>query len=217
MSQITSANEPTPSGDPYGELIDHEYDGIHEYDNSTPGWWHMIFIASVLFAVPYALFFHWSPIGWSIYDQYQADIDAYNMQAFGKFGDMEHDSNTIASLMYNPEFMDAIKGSFVTKCASCHASDGSGLVGPNLTDGSYKNVKTLEDIYHTIDKGVVAAGMPAWGRQLSDTEMILLAAYVGSLRDQNLPGKAAEGEAIDPWPVVDPLVFEDEASGDTSE
>jgi cytochrome c oxidase cbb3-type subunit 3 len=196
-------------GDPYGELIDHEYDGIHEYDNPTPGWWHLIFICSVLFAIPYALFFHWSPIGWSIHESYQSEMDSYNLKVFGKFGDLTPDAGTIAGLMGNPEYMDAMRGAFVTKCASCHTASGAGMVGPNLTDNAYKNVTKIDDIYHVITNGVTAAGMPAWGRQLSRTEIILMSAYVASLRDTNAPGgKAPEGEAIDPWPVVEPIVFE---------
>ncbi|MFN7337509.1 MAG: cbb3-type cytochrome c oxidase N-terminal domain-containing protein, partial [bacterium] len=29
-------------------ILDHEYDGIREFDNPTPGWWHAIFFASVI-------------------------------------------------------------------------------------------------------------------------------------------------------------------------
>lgn len=190
-----------------------EHDGIRVDDNPVPAWWHLIFIATILFAITYALFFHWSPIGWSIHDQYQADMDAHNRQAFGRFGELDHDSEIIASIMRNPAIMEATRASFVARCAACHTTNGSGMTGPNLTDEFYKNVKSLEDIYHVIDKGILAAGMPAWGRQISDTEVILLAAYSASLRGQNLPGKAAEGEAIAPWPVVEPFVLD---GGDTN-
>lgn len=210
-------NTTNTGADPFGELLDHEYDGIHEYDNPTPGWWHMIFIGCVLFFVPYLIFFHWSPIGWSIYDQYQSQIDDYNRKAFGKFGDLQPDEATIAGLMQNQDFMDAMRGTFVTKCASCHTATGGGMVGPNLTDNVYKNVTKITDIYHVIDEGVTAAGMPAWGRQLSDVEMILMSAYVASLRDTNVDGgKGPEGNAIDPWPDVPPYVLEDDAEAAAS-
>ena len=40
-----------PQNDP---LLDHEYDGIREYDNPMPGWWKAIFIISIIFAISYA-------------------------------------------------------------------------------------------------------------------------------------------------------------------
>ena len=42
----------------HDQLLDHEYDGIQEYDNPCPGWWHAIFLLTVLFSVVYFLFFH---------------------------------------------------------------------------------------------------------------------------------------------------------------
>ena len=38
-------------------LLDHEYDGIREYDNPLPGWWRFIFYASIVFAVAYFIWF----------------------------------------------------------------------------------------------------------------------------------------------------------------
>ena len=29
-------------------LMDHEYDGIQEYDNPTPGWWNLVFFLSII-------------------------------------------------------------------------------------------------------------------------------------------------------------------------
>jgi len=205
------------SGDAFGDLLDHEYDGIHEYDNPTPGWWHLIFIGAVLFAFPYAVFFHWSPMGWSIHEAYDAEVAAHTKKMFGELTDINPDDETIASLMGNEKFMSAMKGTFATKCASCHLASGGGMVGPNLTDEVYKNVKSLAEIYTVIDQGVTAAGMPAWGRQLSDIEIILMSAYVGSLRGENVAGgKGPEGDAIAPWPVVAPMELESDNAEATS-
>jgi len=211
MSEHADTNRSVAS-DPYGELLEHEYDGIHEYDNPTPGWWHVIFFATVIFCIPYMLFFHWSPMGWSIHDAYDAEMAEHNLRMFGKFGELSPDEQTIASLMYNDDFMAAMQGSFITKCASCHGAEGGGLVGPNLTDDHYKNVTKLEDIYDVLNVGITAKGMPAWGRQLSEIELILMSAYVGSLRGDDVPpGRPLEGEAIDPWPVVEPMTVEQPA------
>jgi len=197
----------------YDELLDHEYDGIREYDNPTPGWWHLIFWASILVCFPYVLFWHFSPMGWSEHEGYDASVAAYYRAQFAKFGDLTADEATIAGLMANENYMNSVAGTFIGKCASCHGQDGKGLVGPNLTDDAYINVKSLPDIYKTINEGVTLKGMPAWGRQLPNTEVVLLSAYVASLRGSgDGGGKAPEGEIAAPWPEAEPLVFETETA-----
>jgi len=192
------------------QLLDHEYDGIREYDNPTPGWWHLIFFASVLFCFPYVVWYHLSPLSSSIHESYEADVAEYYRKQFAKFGDLEPNAETIAGLAANPEYMSAVAGTFVGKCASCHGSNGEGLVGPNLTDEHYKNLTTIEEIYTVLDEGVVLKGMPAWGRQMQNTELVLLSAYVASLRGKDLDGpRGQEGEIIEPFPTAEPLVFED--------
>lgn len=196
------------------QLLDHEYDGIREYDNPTPGWWHLIFFATVLFCFPYVVWYHLSPLSSSIHEAYEADVAEYFRKQFAKFGDLEPDSETIAGLAANPEYMSAVEGTFIGKCASCHGSDGAGLVGPNLTDDYYKNVETLPDIYDVLHDGIVLKGMPAWGRQMQKTELVLLSAYVASLRGEDLSGpRGPEGEQIEPFPTAEPLVFEDPEEG----
>ena len=51
---------------PHDQLLDHEYDGIQEYDNPCPGWWHAIFWLTVLFSVLYFLFFQVGNNGWTL-------------------------------------------------------------------------------------------------------------------------------------------------------
>ena len=200
---------------PNDPLTSHEYDGIREYDNPTPGWWHLIFLGTVVLCFPYILVWHFSPIGLSPEERHEAEVAAYYRAQFQKFGELTPDEATIGGLMMNADYMNAVKGTFAGKCASCHKADGSGLVGPNLTDDSYINVKSITDIYTTINAGVVLKGMPAWGRQLHPTEVILLSAYVASLRGQDLPGRAPEGEVAPAWPEFAPLQFGDEESDST--
>jgi hypothetical protein len=40
-------------------LLDHEYDGIQEYDNPLPLWWLAIFWATIVFTPLYILFYHY--------------------------------------------------------------------------------------------------------------------------------------------------------------
>jgi mono/diheme cytochrome c family protein len=65
-------------------------------------------------------------------------------------------------------------------CAGCHGYDGSGNMGPKLTDGYWRYGGSPVAIYTTIRDGR-PQGMPAWGRLLPPVKLWQLTAYVGSL------------------------------------
>jgi cytochrome c oxidase cbb3-type subunit 3 len=180
-------------------LLDHEYDGIQEYDNPTPGWWHGIFLVSIIFSVFYMAFFHTSPMAWSVHDQHAAAQAREFQRLFAQIGELAVDEPTILKMKDDSKWMAVAAGMFRGKCASCHGADGQGLVGPNMTDDSYKNVKTLLDIPRVITEGAANGAMPAWKVSLSTNEVVLLSSYVAGLRGKNLPGRAPEGEAAAPW------------------
>jgi len=74
-----------------------------------------------------------------------------------------------------------------------------------MTDDYYKNIKRLGDIPKVIQDGAANGAMPAWKNRLHPNEIVMVAAYVASLRGQNKPGpRAAEGSVIDPWPEAPP-------------
>jgi cytochrome c oxidase cbb3-type subunit 3 len=188
------------------KVLDHEYDGIQEYDNPTPGWWHMIFLACVLFSIVYFIFFQWSSMAWSVHDQWKAAQVADFKKIFGQVGTLAPDQPTIQRMMKDQKMLAIAEGIFVGNCASCHAKDGGaagGLAGVNLTDNSYKNVKKLADIFATISKGANKGAMPAWENRLSENERIIVAAYVATLRGKTpaAGSKGPEGEVIPAWPA----------------
>jgi cytochrome c oxidase cbb3-type subunit 3 len=183
------------------QLTGHEYDGIREYDNPTPGWWHLIFAATIVFSICYLLFWHLSIAGWTIQESWEGDQQAEFARIFGAVGQLKPDEPTILKQMNDPKFMAIAKATFQGNCTACHARDGGGGVGVNLCDESYKNVKNVEDIYRVITEGANAGAMPSWKSRLSNNERVIVAAYVASLRGTTpaVP-KAAEGVPIPPWP-----------------
>jgi len=187
---------------PADPLTDHEYDGIREYDNPTPSWWYWLFGASVAFSFFYLMFFHFSVAGWSAEDTWSEDQRAEFVRVFGSVGQLKPDDETIVRSMDNPQFMTIAKAAFVGTCSACHAKDGGGLVGVNLCDDSYKNIKNVSDIFKVITEGANAGAMPSWKRTFSDNERVILAAYVASLRGTHPANpKAAEGQPIPAWPA----------------
>jgi cytochrome c oxidase cbb3-type subunit 3 len=187
---------------PQDHLTDHEYDGIREFDNPCPGWWSWLYFGTFVFSIAYFVFFQFSPVAWTNDDLYRASIASNLRQQFAEIGDLNADEQTIAKYMNDPEWLTVGETVFQSQCVQCHASDGSGLVGPNLTDDLYKNVNNLEDMAKVIMEGAANGAMPAWQARLHQNEIVLVSAYVASLRGQNLVGPGVEGEKeIPPWPA----------------
>lgn len=65
-------------------------------------------------------------------------------------------------------------------CAYCHAFDGTGGMGPDLTDNQWRYGSSDIDVFETIYRGR-AKGMPAWANVLTEDQIWKLVSYVRSL------------------------------------
>ena len=183
-------------------LTDHEYDGIQEFDNPTPGWWTAVFLISCLFSVFYIIFFHMGQQGWTMYDSYESDVANNLKLQFAEIGELSADGPTLLRLLKDSKLLTIGKAAYKANCVSCHGADASGLVGPNLTDDYWKNVHKIQDIVQIVNNGAANGAMPGWKTRLHSNEIVLVSAYVASLRGQNLPGpRGQEGEEIPAWDV----------------
>ncbi len=182
-------------------LTDHAYDGIQEYDNPLPGWWKWMFVGSIVFSVFYAMYFHIGAPGRSVFDQYDTSLASNTRLQFKEIGDLQPDEATILTYMNKDSWLRVGQVVYKTNCVSCHGRDAEGVVGPNLTDDVYKNVRKVEDIARVINQGAANGAMPAWSNRLHQNEVVLVSAYLASLRGTNVKGKIPEGNAIDPWPA----------------
>lgn len=181
-------------------LLSHAYDGIREYDNPLPGWWSAIFIGSIVFAVLYGLYFHVVRWGKTDDQHYQAALGEYEGKK--SLRDKAEAANvsekSLAAAAANPTMVSKGAEVFKTRCVSCHADDGRGLIGPNLTDLVQKHGSTRMDVYAVIQKGVPGTAMLAWGEQLPQTDVLAVSTFVTSLRGTNAPnGKAPEGQPVE--------------------
>jgi cytochrome c oxidase cbb3-type subunit 3 len=198
MSDVPS-RQPATATEPI--LLDHDNDGIREYDNPTPGWWTMIFWGSVGFAVLYFAYYHVG-VGPSLDEKYQAELGAYYAAQAEKLGDLQADRDTILWVADDPKTLLGGAAMFRSNCAQCHAADGGGGTGPNLTDDAWINVKNVEDIYGVLHGGLVGKGMPEWGTRFKQPQLVVLASYVASLRGTAPAApKPAQGETIAAWPA----------------
>ncbi len=83
---------------------------------------------------------------------------------------------------------------FVKFCVACHLDKGEGLVGPNLTDGVWIHGCEPMDLHKIVADGVASKGMPAWMNQLGPGGVQTVVAYVMTIRNTEVAGKAPEGE-----------------------
>lgn len=191
---------PDPNAIVEKNLLEHEYDGIREYDNPTPAWWHLLFVATIFFSLFYYAYYTFSPMAFSIQEKWERRQVAEYKRIFGALGELKPDQETVLKMMANGQMMAIARGIFEGNCAACHAKDGGGINGVNLTDNFYKNVKVMTDIYGVITNGANAGAMPAQAAY-SKNERLLLAAYVASLRGTKPAApKAPEGSEIPAWP-----------------
>lgn len=194
------------TGADYGqEIAGHNYDGIQEYDNPTPGWWHVIFFGTILFGVLYTAVVHLSPM-WPTRQERYAAAESRALEAqFAELQQIPMGEEKVRRIMGQPKWLEMGAQVFDGNCVICHNKDGSGLVGPNMTDDHYKNVTDLAGVIGVIENGAANGAMPAHKTILNENEIALVAGYIASLRGKNLPGKEPEGEVIPafPGPITD--------------
>jgi cytochrome c oxidase cbb3-type subunit 3 len=184
-------------GEQHDQLLDHAYDGIQEYDNPLPRWWVWMFAGSFWFSLGYFFHYHVSGNGVSVAAAYQDDVAQAREQAAKANLSEPISEESLGKLMADAALMKDTQALFALRCAPCHGDKAQGTIGPNLTDDAWIHGQgTLTDIYNVVDQGVLAKGMPAWGKQMSPIEVRKLAAFVGSQRGKNVPGKPPEGAVV---------------------
>jgi len=173
-------------------LIEHNYDGIQEYDNPLPRWWVYLFYATIVFSVLYYFNVHGVGIGKGRIANYEADVAAWKAAHPEPEGNVSPEQ--LAALASDQTAIATGKTVFTTNCASCHRPDGGGMIGPNLTDDAWIHGGSLAEIHKTIVEGVLAKGMPNWGKLLKPDQVSAVTVYVASLKGTNPPNpKAPEG------------------------
>jgi cytochrome c oxidase cbb3-type subunit 3 len=196
------ARSKSPKGDE-PRILDHDCDGIREYDNPMPFWWSAIFWVTILFSLPYFVFYHLGGVGTSLSEDYETEVGAFYEVQAAKLGNLKPDEATI--LATDRQRLLAGQNMFKANCATCHAPDGGGKTGPNLTDDFYINVRKPEDIFTVLRDGVEAKGMPKWGKRFSEPQLVLLSAYVAGLRGTSPASPLrSQGDRLGPWTAVVP-------------
>ncbi|MEP6259955.1 MAG: cbb3-type cytochrome c oxidase N-terminal domain-containing protein [Gillisia sp.] len=176
--------------------LDHNYDGIKELDNKLPPWWLYSFYASIIFAFGYMAYYH-------IFDGDSQVTEFEKEMASAQIAVEEYKKNApdlvdAESVVALTDAADIEKGNslYQMNCMACHAADGGGGIGPNLTDEYWILGGGIKNIFHTISEGGRAGkGMIAWKSTLSPTEIQQVSSYILTLQGTTPASpKDAEGD-----------------------
>ncbi len=180
---------------PIDTLIDHDFDGIREYDNPLPPWWVYLFVITIVWAVLYFFYYDITGMGNSSAKEYENEIASFNKQksATPALAEMVLTNDDLTK-KNNEQILILGKQVFLKNCVSCHGQNGEGGIGPNLTDDYWIHGGRFQDVITTIFNGVLEKSMPAWKNLLSKDELIAVANYVYSINGSNPPNpKAPQG------------------------
>lgn len=181
-------------------MLDHNYDGIRELDNTLPPWWVAMFYITIAFAVVYMTYYHFTGAGPSSKEEFEMQMTQAEeaVQAYlARQGNTIDETNVVA--LTDDQSLAFGQTIFNTQCATCHREDGGGSIGPNLTDEYWIHGGKINEIFATIKYGVPEKGMISWQTQLRPNDMQRVASYILTLQGTNPPDpKAPEGEKVEP-------------------
>jgi cytochrome c oxidase cbb3-type subunit 3 len=160
-------------------VLDHNYDGIRELDNTLPPWWVYLFYVTIIFSVIYMVRYH-------IFDdanqaeeyeiavaEARAEIEEYKKTAKNLV-----DVNTV-EILTDENDLSAGSMIFEANCVACHKVDMGGGIGPNLVDDYWILGADIKSVFNTISEGGRAGkGMVAWKTDLKPVEIAQVASYI---------------------------------------
>ena len=160
-------------------MLDHEYDGIRELDNNLPPWWVWMFYATIIYAFVYLIYYHVLPYGENQEEEYLSEMRAAELEKEAYLATVKDliDENSVEYLGDAAD-LAAGKAIYDGNCMACHAPDGGGGVGPNLTDEYWLHGGSIKDIFRVVKYGVPTKGMIAWESQLSPLQMAQVSSYI---------------------------------------
>jgi cytochrome c oxidase cbb3-type subunit 3 len=186
------------------ELLDHDADGIREFDNALPRWWLYGFYFTIVFAALYLVNYHVLPrplFGHAgMVAEYEAELEAASRAAAARPQPVR--AAVTLTALTDQASLDRGRAIFEgadNACFSCHRADLGGLVGPNLTDDRWLHACSVQDVVNSIKTGYPLKGMLPYGvgKPLADEQVLQVASYVLSKRGSSPPSPKPPDEERD--------------------
>jgi cytochrome c oxidase cbb3-type subunit 3 len=196
MSDDQGLFQANPNRDDYqpDRLLDHEFDGIQEFDNKLPNWWQWIMWGSIVFSLLYWLVFHTLTIEPLPRERFVIEMTAAQEAELARMAESGLSNELLLQMSQMDSKLAEGQEIWTKHCVACHKERGEGLVGPNLTDGFWVHGCQPMDMLGVVTNGVAAKGMPAWQNQLGPSRVQAVVAFTLTLRGTDIAGKAPEGE-----------------------
>ena len=172
----------------HDELLEHDADGIREFDNQLPRWWLYGFYFTIAFSVVYVVNYHLleTPLFGhkGMVAEYTAEVAAAAAAASSRPTPSATAALTAATDEETLKKGEAIFNSQTSLCASCHRPDLGGLVGPDLTDALWLHGCSVADVVTSIKTGYPTRGMLPYGSNsaLDDEQLRQVASFILSRR-----------------------------------
>ncbi|WP_262149146.1 cbb3-type cytochrome c oxidase N-terminal domain-containing protein [Chryseobacterium foetidum] len=190
-------------------IIDHGFDGITELDNSLPKWWIGLFYFGMAFCAIYLIAFAFTD-----YAHPEAELNSETKRMLASIEEFEKTAPQInlESAKYNADYIAEGQELFKTNCVSCHADNGKGGIGPNLTDKYWINIQEkslFKNVFWMLENG--SPNNPTMRPFIKDgtisgRDAEKIAAYVYHINQEKAPitqkdgGAAPQGEVAN-WTV----------------
>jgi cytochrome c oxidase cbb3-type subunit 3 len=181
-------------------MLDHNYDGIKELDNSLPPWWVAMFYLTIGFAVVYMTYYHFTDAGAGSAEEYEMEMERAEKAVAAYLATQANliDETNVTPLV-DEDALAAGQTIYNNNCAACHGMQGEGGVGPNMTDKYWIHGGDIKDVFSTIKYGVPEKGMISWKAQLSAADMHKVSSYILTMQGTNPPNaKEPQGELYEP-------------------
>lgn len=170
------------------ELLEHEADGIHEFDNQLPRWWLYGFYFTIAFSAVYLVNYHVleTPLFGQkgMVAEYNAEVGEAARLAAARPKPAGPAALVAATDEETLKKGEAIFNSQTSLCASCHRTDLGGLVGPDLTDDLWLHGCSVGEVVASIRTGYPTRGMLPFGSNtaLDDEQLRQVASFILSRR-----------------------------------